>query len=179
MSVMPRFVNTVRLTQAVYETAASILVAVSTVKSFPALMTLPFVDQVKCRTLPPPLGRVLTGLRFQFELLRDSWHELFILTAAQYFSDTDVSLLHEEHRSAFGTPDIGQLATQFKETLSAIKRRQIDPIEHYLLNEIVLLKSGNNPRAGGRRDFVPRPVVTPQTTEETIVRRLEIIIWKL
>lgn len=46
MSVMPRFLNTMRLTQAVYETAASILVTVSTVKSFPALMTLPFVDQV-------------------------------------------------------------------------------------------------------------------------------------
>lgn len=84
---------------------------------------------------------------FQFELLRDSWHELFILTAAQYFSDTDISLLYEEHRSAFGSPDIGQLAAQFKETLTAVKRRQIDPIEQYLLNEIVLLKSGNEPRA--------------------------------
>lgn len=46
MSVVPRFLNTMRLTQAVYETAASILVTVSTVKSFPALMTLPFIDQV-------------------------------------------------------------------------------------------------------------------------------------
>lgn len=46
MSMMPRFLNTMRLTQAVYETAASILVTVSTIKSFPALMTLPFVDQV-------------------------------------------------------------------------------------------------------------------------------------
>lgn len=44
--MMPRFLNTMRLTQAVYETAASILVTVSTIKSFPALMTLPFVDQV-------------------------------------------------------------------------------------------------------------------------------------
>lgn len=46
ISMMPRFLNTMRLTQAIYETAASILVTVSTVKSFPALMTLPFVDQV-------------------------------------------------------------------------------------------------------------------------------------
>lgn len=53
MSMTPRFVNThARLTQAVYETAASILVTVSTVKSFPALMTLPFVDQV----IIPPLN---------------------------------------------------------------------------------------------------------------------------
>lgn len=50
MSMMPRFFNTMRLTQAVYETAASILVTVSTVKSFPALMTLPFVDQVIHKT---------------------------------------------------------------------------------------------------------------------------------
>lgn len=46
MSASPRYFNSMRLTQAVYETAASILVTVSTVKSFPALMTLPFVDQV-------------------------------------------------------------------------------------------------------------------------------------
>ncbi|XP_026805637.1 nuclear receptor subfamily 2 group E member 1-like [Rhopalosiphum maidis] len=122
MSMMPRFLNTMRLTQAVYETAASILVTVSTIKSFPALMTLPFVDQ--------------------FELLRESWHELFILTAAQYFSDTDISLLHEEHRSNFGSStDIDEQIAVFKDTLAAVKHRQVDPIEQYLLNEIVLLKS--------------------------------------
>ncbi|XP_050436634.1 nuclear receptor subfamily 2 group E member 1-like [Adelges cooleyi] len=120
-AAMPRFFNTMRLTQAVYETAASILVTVSTVKSFPALMTLPFVDQ--------------------FELLREGWHELFILTAAQYFSETDISLLHEEHKSNFGTHDIEEQTSLFKDTLAAVKQRQVDPIEQYLLNEIILLKS--------------------------------------
>ncbi|VVC24633.1 Hypothetical protein CINCED_3A018118 [Cinara cedri] len=116
MSLTPGFFNAMRLTQAVYETAASILVTVSTVKSFPALMTLPFIDQ--------------------------SWHELFVLTAAQFFSDTDISLLHEEHRSNFGSvPDMEEQSARFKETLAAIKLRQVHPIEQYLLNEIILLKS--------------------------------------
>lgn len=79
----------------------------------------------------------------KFELLRESWHELFILTAAQFFSDTDIFLLQEEHRSNFGSmPDMEEQATLFKDTLSAIKHRQVDPIEQYLLNEIILLKSG-------------------------------------
>jgi len=79
----------------------------------------------------------------KFELLRESWHELFILTAAQFFSDTDISLLHEEHRSNFGSSlDIDEQIAVFKDTLAAVKHRQIDPIEQYLLNEIVLLKSG-------------------------------------
>lgn len=87
--------------------------------------------------------RVFIYLIIQFELLRESWHELFILTAAQFFSDTDISLLHEEHRSNFGSSlDIDEQIAVFKDTLAAVKHRQIDPIEQYLLNEIVLLKSG-------------------------------------
>lgn len=82
---------------------------------------------------------------FKFELLRESWHELFILTAAQYFSETDISFLHEEHRSNFGSLDIDEQTTLFKDTLVAIKHRQVDPIEQYLLNEIILLKSGKFP----------------------------------
>lgn len=78
----------------------------------------------------------------QFELLRESWHELFILTAAQYFSETDISLLHEEHKSNFGSYDIEEQTALFKDTLMAVKHRQVDPIEQYLLNEIILLKSG-------------------------------------
>lgn len=81
-------------------------------------------------------------LNFKFDLLRESWHELFILTAAQYFSDTDISLLYEEHRSNFGSLDIEEQTSLFKDTLAAIKHRQVDPIEQYLLNEIILLKSG-------------------------------------
>jgi len=38
--------------------------------------------------------------------------------------------------------DIDEQIAVFKDTLSAVKHRQIDPIEQYLLNEIVLLKSG-------------------------------------
>lgn len=62
MSMMPRFVNTMRLTQAVYETAASILVTVSTVKSFPALMTLPFADQVMIAAIACVTGHVTVRL---------------------------------------------------------------------------------------------------------------------
>lgn len=85
---------------------------------------------------------VLFSIRLKFELLRESWHELFILTAAQYFSDTDIFLLLEEHRSNFGSLDIEEQTTLFKDTLAAVKHRQVDPIEQYLLNEIILLKSG-------------------------------------
>lgn len=81
----------------------------------------------------------------KFGLLRDSWHELFVLTAAQYFSETDISLLHEEHRSNFGSFDIEDQTALLKDTLAAVKHRQVDPIEQYLLNEIILLKSGKNP----------------------------------
>jgi hypothetical protein len=80
--------------------------------------------------------------RLKFELLRESWHELFILTAAQYFSDTDIFLLLEEHRSNFGSLDIEEQTTLFKNTLTTVKHRQVDPIEQYLLNEIILLKAG-------------------------------------
>lgn len=136
-----------RLTQAVYETAASILVTVSTVKSFPALMTLPFVDQVISTkfTIKYKIYYLYVCFffnRLKFELLRESWHELFILTAAQYFSDTDIFLLLEEHRSNFGSLDIEEQTTLFKDTLAAVKHRQVDPIEQYLLNEIILLKAG-------------------------------------
>lgn len=158
MSMMPRFLNTMRLTQAIYETAASILVTVSTVKSFPALMTLPFVDQVIFLTFCE-MSRgfyyiLLVFVCFKFELLRESWHELFILTAAQYFSETDISLLQEEHRSNFGSLDIDEQTTSFKDTLTAVKHRQVDPIEQYLLNEIILLKSGKFPFAVNYGQFL-------------------------
>jgi len=38
--------------------------------------------------------------------------------------------------------DIDEQIAVFKDTLATVKHRQVDPIEQYLLNEIVLLKSG-------------------------------------
>lgn len=80
----------------------------------------------------------------QLVLLKESWHELFILGAAQHLPPIELNqlIMSLVEMNSTKTKNLTEEATKFQEIITKYKQLQINVHEYSCMKAIILFKTG-------------------------------------